>query len=52
LRDDGRRHHEARRALQLLARLPERQREDLTLLIAGFSYREIADVTGGWTFTT
>lgn len=42
---------EARRALRLLARLPERQREDLALLVAGFSYREIAEMTGGRTFT-
>jgi RNA polymerase sigma factor (sigma-70 family) len=42
---------EARQALRLLADLPERQREDLSLLVAGFSYREIADMTGGRTFT-
>jgi DNA-directed RNA polymerase specialized sigma24 family protein len=42
---------EARAALRLLAELPEREREDLTLLVAGFSYREIAEMTGGRTFT-
>jgi RNA polymerase sigma factor (sigma-70 family) len=42
---------EARRALRLLARLPERQRDDLSLLVAGFSYREIAEMTGGRTLT-
>ena len=43
---------EAREALSLLATLPERQRSDLALLVAGFSYREIAEMTGGRTFTT
>jgi RNA polymerase sigma factor (sigma-70 family) len=33
---------EARRALETLAALPVLQRDDLALLIAGFSYREIA----------
>ena len=42
---------EARAALRLLAELPERQRQDLVLLVAGFSYREIAEITGGRTFT-
>jgi DNA-directed RNA polymerase specialized sigma24 family protein len=42
---------EAREALRLLAGLPERQRDDLALLVAGFSYREIAVMTGGRTFT-
>jgi RNA polymerase sigma factor (sigma-70 family) len=42
---------EARQALRLLASLPERQREDLSLQVAGFSYREIADMTGGRTLT-
>jgi DNA-directed RNA polymerase specialized sigma24 family protein len=42
---------EAREALTILAGLPERQRTDLTLLVAGFSYREIAHMTGGWTHT-
>ena len=32
---------EARRALQALASLPDRQRSDLTMSIAGYSYREI-----------
>lgn len=35
---------EARRALRTLAALPALQREDLTLLVAGFSYREIASL--------
>ena len=42
---------EAREALELLASLPERQRADLTLLVAGFSYVEIAQMTGGRTYT-
>lgn len=42
---------EAREALTILANLPERQRADLTLLVAGFSYREIAQMTGGRTHT-
>ena len=42
---------EAREALSLLAALPERQRSDLALLVAGFSYREIAEMTGGRTLT-
>lgn len=42
---------EAREALQILARLPDQQRADLTLLVAGFSYREIAQMTGGRTHT-
>jgi DNA-directed RNA polymerase specialized sigma24 family protein len=42
---------EARAALRVLAELPEREREDLALLVAGFSYREIAEMTGGRTFT-
>jgi RNA polymerase sigma factor (sigma-70 family) len=42
---------EARAALRLLAELPERERQDLALLVAGFSYREIAEMTGGRTFT-
>jgi RNA polymerase sigma factor (sigma-70 family) len=33
---------EARRALQTLAALPAFQRDDLALLVAGFSYEEIA----------
>jgi RNA polymerase sigma factor (sigma-70 family) len=33
---------EARRALETLAALPVLQRDDLALLVAGFSYREIA----------
>jgi DNA-directed RNA polymerase specialized sigma24 family protein len=42
---------EARDALQILASLPDRQRGDLTLLVAGFSYAEIAEMTGGRTYT-
>ena len=42
---------EARRALLLLAQLSKQQREDVSLLVAGFSYREIAEMTGGRTFT-
>jgi DNA-directed RNA polymerase specialized sigma24 family protein len=42
---------EAREALAILARLPDRQRSDLTLLVAGFSYVEIAEMTGGRTYT-
>ncbi len=42
---------EAREALEILARLPDRQRADLTLLVAGFSYTEIAKLTGGRTYT-
>jgi ParB/RepB/Spo0J family partition protein len=33
------------------AGLPERQRADLTLLVAGFSYAEIRELTGGRTYT-
>jgi RNA polymerase sigma factor (sigma-70 family) len=42
---------EAREALRVLAELPARQRDDLTLFVAGFSYREIAQITGGRTYT-
>jgi RNA polymerase sigma factor (sigma-70 family) len=42
---------EAHEALQILASLPDRQRTDLTLRIAGFSYTEIAEMTGGRTYT-
>jgi RNA polymerase sigma factor (sigma-70 family) len=42
---------EARRALERLADLPPRQRRDLALRVAGFSYREIAQLTGGRTYT-
>lgn len=42
---------EARRALAVLGALPEREREYLSLLIAGFSYAEIAELTGGRTRT-
>ena len=38
-------------ALQILASLPQRQRTDLTLLVAGYSYTEIAKITGGRTYT-
>jgi DNA-directed RNA polymerase specialized sigma24 family protein len=43
---------EAREALDILASLPDRQREDLTLAVAGFSYDEIGGMTGGRTFNT
>jgi RNA polymerase sigma factor (sigma-70 family) len=42
---------EARRALERLAELPPRQRRDLALLVAGFTYREISRITGGRTYT-
>jgi DNA-directed RNA polymerase specialized sigma24 family protein len=42
---------EAREALEILAGLPYRQRADLTLLVAGFTYVEIAELTGGRTYT-
>ena len=42
---------EARRALGRLAELPARQRQDLCLRVGGFSYREIAQITGGRTYT-
>jgi DNA-directed RNA polymerase specialized sigma24 family protein len=42
---------EARDALEILASLPDRQRADLTLLVAGFSYMEICQMTGGRTYT-
>jgi DNA-directed RNA polymerase specialized sigma24 family protein len=43
---------EAREALAILASLPDRQREDLTLEVAGFSYNEIGKLTAGRTFNT
>jgi DNA-directed RNA polymerase specialized sigma24 family protein len=42
---------EAREALDILASLPDREREDLTLVVAGFSYDEIGEMTGGRTFS-
>jgi RNA polymerase sigma factor (sigma-70 family) len=42
---------EALEALRALAGLPDRQREDLSLRVAGFSYREIAAMTDGRTYT-
>jgi RNA polymerase sigma-70 factor, ECF subfamily len=42
---------DAREALATLARLPQRQREDLALAAAGFSYEEIGELTGR-TFNT
>jgi len=42
---------EALEALRALAALPDRQRQDLSLRVGGFSYREIAAMTGGRTFT-
>ncbi|UTI64886.1 sigma-70 family RNA polymerase sigma factor [Paraconexibacter antarcticus] len=41
----------AREALHALSTLPERQRRDLTLHVAGHSYTEIAELTGGRTYT-
>jgi RNA polymerase sigma factor (sigma-70 family) len=37
---------EVHEALKVIASLPARQRADLTLLVAGFSYVEIAELTG------
>ena len=42
---------EALEALCALAALPDRLRRDLCLRVGGFSYREIAVMTGGRTFT-
>jgi RNA polymerase sigma factor (sigma-70 family) len=42
---------EAREALRALADLPARQREDLTLFVAGYTNSEIGELTGGRTFT-
>lgn len=42
---------DAREALRIVASLPDRQRIDLALVVAGFSYLEIAELTGGRTFT-
>ena len=42
---------DALEALRTLASLPERQRSDLTLKIAGYSYEEIRALTPGRTFT-
>lgn len=42
---------EARRALEVIASLPARQRTDLGLLIGGHSYREIQQRTPGRTYT-
>src|SRR5215212_9693547 len=42
---------EALEALCALAALPDRQRRDLSLRVAGFTYREIAAMTGGRTYT-
>jgi len=42
---------EAREALRALADLPARQRDDMALFVAGYTYREIAALTGGRTFT-
>jgi hypothetical protein len=43
--------HEALEALRVVAALPERQRSDLTLKVAGYSYDEIRALTPGRTFT-
>ena len=42
---------QALEALRALAALPDAQRRDLSLHVAGFSYREIAAMTGGRTYT-
>src|SRR3954463_8087146 len=42
---------EALEALRALATLADRQRRDLSLRVAGFTYREIAAMTGGRTYT-
>jgi RNA polymerase sigma factor (sigma-70 family) len=42
---------EALEALRALADLPDRQRQDLSLRVGGFSYREIAARTDGRTYT-
>jgi DNA-directed RNA polymerase specialized sigma24 family protein len=42
---------EARAALQILASLPDRQRADLTLLVAGYTYQEILSRAPGRTYT-
>jgi DNA-directed RNA polymerase specialized sigma24 family protein len=42
---------EALEALRALAALPPRQRVDLTLKVAGYTYEEIRGMTGGRTFT-
>lgn len=42
---------EAREALRIVAALPDRQRVDLALQVSGFSYDEIAVLTGRRTFT-
>jgi len=42
---------EALEALRTLASLPDRQREDLSMKVAGYSYEEIRILTGGRTFT-
>ena len=46
-----RRHDRGAPALERLAELPPRQRRDLALRVAGFTYREIAKITGGRTYT-
>jgi len=42
---------EALEAIRILAALPDRQREDLSMKVAGYSYEEIRILTGGRTFT-
>jgi len=42
---------EARRALRVLAGLPERQRSTLALKVAGFRYAEIQRLRGDVTYT-
>jgi hypothetical protein len=43
---------EARRALRVLAALAPRQRQDLSLLVAGFTYAEIQQLTGDRSYTS
>jgi DNA-directed RNA polymerase specialized sigma24 family protein len=35
----------------VLAAVPAREREDLSLLVAGFTYAEICELAGGRTYT-
>jgi DNA-directed RNA polymerase specialized sigma24 family protein len=42
---------EALEALRALAQLPARQRQDLSMNVAGYSYEEIRTITGDRTFT-
>ena len=42
---------QALEALRLVASLPDRQRQDFTLKVAGYTYNEIAGLTRGRTYT-